>query len=255
MTIWDIFSTNENTDVANEEVLNVLRRNEDLVMGTTSIAESIGMSRQGAQNRLEDLEEVGRVKSQKVGRTLVWGLHPEERQEPIPPEIDRLVRVLERTRHLFGPTKFIGGVVSIVGFLLIYLGLTGSLMSLTFPTVSNGTMIGLGWILVGVGGAMLLIGGSVIYGSLVTERFAQWRIRRRRLHDKKWPKDLADQRGQIDPKFLLGVVVLILIAEPLIKAGIELQTGLAESPVFSPLLAAIFAILFILTIVLAILGR
>lgn len=255
MTIWNLFSTEKDTDVANEEILNVLRRNEDLVMGTTSIAESIGMSRQGAQNRLEKLEEAGRVKTQMVGRTLVWGLHPDERQQPVPPEIDRLVLVLERIRRLLAPTKFIGGVITIIGLLLIYFGLTGSLFSITFPTVRNSTIIGLGWVLVGVGGGMLLIGGSVVYGTHVTERFAHWRISQRRLQNHDRSSGITDQRGQFDPRLLAGLFVLILVAGPIIREGMQLQAGLAESPAFSPLLAAVVAFLFVLAIVLAILGR
>lgn len=40
--------------------------------GTSDIGESVGMTRQGADFRLRRLEEQGKVRSKKVGPTLVW---------------------------------------------------------------------------------------------------------------------------------------------------------------------------------------
>lgn len=58
-----------------EVIQNILRETDDPVMGTQEIADRIDMSRQGAQNRFEDLEEEDKVAIRKIGDTLVWGLY------------------------------------------------------------------------------------------------------------------------------------------------------------------------------------
>lgn len=40
--------------------------------GTSDIAEKLGVTRQSADYRLRKLQEEGRIKSETVGRTLIW---------------------------------------------------------------------------------------------------------------------------------------------------------------------------------------
>jgi hypothetical protein len=42
--------------------------------GTTEVAETVGVTRQNADQRLRGLEDDGRLTSKKVGNTLVWSL-------------------------------------------------------------------------------------------------------------------------------------------------------------------------------------
>lgn len=79
----DAVATDDGTAVPDEQLLNVLRTNERIAMGTQEIADCIGMSRQGVENRLNALEQAGRVRSEKIGGVLVWDLHPEERREQV----------------------------------------------------------------------------------------------------------------------------------------------------------------------------
>lgn len=65
----DLFSSRENVSVHSEVILNVLRESDGLVMGTSDIASRIGMSRDGARNRLRQLETEARVVSQEIGST------------------------------------------------------------------------------------------------------------------------------------------------------------------------------------------
>lgn len=41
---------------------------------TTKIAETVGVTRQGADYRLRQLEEQGQVESELVGNTLIWAV-------------------------------------------------------------------------------------------------------------------------------------------------------------------------------------
>jgi hypothetical protein len=50
---------------------------EDGVAGTSALAEAVGCSSRHALNRLRELEDVGKVSSKDVGRSLVWMLADE----------------------------------------------------------------------------------------------------------------------------------------------------------------------------------
>ncbi|WP_204366201.1 hypothetical protein [Halosimplex carlsbadense] len=63
------------------------------------------------------------------------------------------------------------------------------------------------------------------------------------------------QRGQISPRFILGVFVLIVIAGPLANAAIDIQSSLASTPAFSWLSAGVIAILIVAAIIAAALGE
>lgn len=67
----DLVSTNDRKDVPDEQILNVLRENNRIAMGTQDIADAVDMSRQGVENRLDELELENRVQSQKIGNVLV----------------------------------------------------------------------------------------------------------------------------------------------------------------------------------------
>lgn len=253
MTLWDYLSTDENKDVPSEVILNILREIEDPVMGTQEIADRIDMSRQGAQNRLEDLEEENKVAKRKIGDTLVWGLHPGERQQPIAPEIDRMVRVFDRFRAFMQPTKFFGGLVLAIGFAMLYMGVTGVLVDLSNPVIGNDLLTISGWAGVVIGALTWLVGFGVIYGTVVAERVALWRVRKNKVPNQS-TENRSDSRGQVSPRLVVGVFVLLVAAGPLIKAGIQIQTDLASSTTFSPVQALVIATSLIGIIVASILG-
>lgn len=140
MTIMGIFSTNEDTKVHSEEILNAIRKSDNIVMGTSEIAEQVGMSTKGVKNRLENLEAENRVVSQKIGSdrgfTYVWGLHPEERQTPVNPEIDRLVKWIDKVIDISKSMSLAGviaiGVGSVIWFSVMTTMVLGSEMTAFF---------------------------------------------------------------------------------------------------------------------------
>jgi uncharacterized membrane protein YdcZ (DUF606 family) len=63
-----------------------------------------------------------------------------------------------------------------------------------------------------------------------------------------------NRRGQIEPRFILGMFVLIVIAGPLITAAVDMQSSLASTPAFSWFSGGVIAILFVAAVVAAVLG-
>lgn len=63
-----------------------------------------------------------------------------------------------------------------------------------------------------------------------------------------------EARGQVDPRFILGVFVLIVIAGPLIAVGVDIQSALASTEAFSWFTGGVIALLIVAAIVAAILG-
>lgn len=239
--MWEYLSTNENKKVHSEAILNVLRRSKDPVLGTNEIAEQIGMSRQGAENRLEELAGDGRIKSKKIGSTWVWGLHPDERQDPVPPEIDRLVANLDWAKEVTRGGRLFAEILTIVALITLYLGYSGTVFSTPTPVYSNAAWVAAGWVAAGSGAVTWILIGSVRWGSIVAEKFARWRVAHRRVNEnEETATEARNTRGQVRPELLLVVFVLLLVAEPLVRFAVELFEGLVASSVFSPLFALLF---------------
>ena len=56
-----------------EAILNVFRSSTDPVLSTSEVASEVDITHRGVRDRLEKLEEEGKVKSKKVGaRAMVW---------------------------------------------------------------------------------------------------------------------------------------------------------------------------------------
>ena len=57
---------------SDEELVDAVREYEPA--GTSEVAERVGLARQSADYRLRKLADAGRVRSKKVGGSLVWSL-------------------------------------------------------------------------------------------------------------------------------------------------------------------------------------
>jgi DNA-binding Lrp family transcriptional regulator len=57
-------------EVTDEELIEQVRRID--AAATSEIADAVGLSRQGADKRLRELRDAGRVRSKKIGASLVW---------------------------------------------------------------------------------------------------------------------------------------------------------------------------------------
>ncbi len=180
MAVLDHLSTEEDADVHAEEILNVLRESEDLVKGTADIADAIGMSTDGARNRLRDLEEDNRVVAQEIGsengHTLVWGLDPDERQTPIHPEIDRLVKWCDIIGQLGWSVIYTSILTIAVGVALWISSISMTLLGVSIGAISNPKLHAYGFGIAGGGGAALLVGGSTLLIVMIAEGVAEYRV-------------------------------------------------------------------------------
>lgn len=59
--------------VSDKEILTVLNRSEDRILTTSEIAEEVPISRRAVLDRLNNLQDEGRIKKKQVGgRNVVW---------------------------------------------------------------------------------------------------------------------------------------------------------------------------------------
>ena len=85
--ILDEFQNKINSDeddaLSDEAILNVLRRNDDRVLKTSEIAEELPITPQWTSQRLNQLENKGRVHSKSAGQGRVWWLGEAESPYPV----------------------------------------------------------------------------------------------------------------------------------------------------------------------------
>lgn len=250
----ELVSTNDSKPVHDEEILNVLRRSKRIAMGTQEIADAVDMSRQGVENRLKDLKTAERVRSEKIGGVLVWDLHPNERREVVPPEIDRLVHAFDYVRDSFEGARRVGMYILLTGFALIFTGLSTVVAPTPLDFMATSLLVW-GYGIAAGGGAAWAVGGGTKYGTVIVERVAYRRLTGNSLGSWSEKKRLsAEQRGQITIRFAFGLFTLFLIGGTLVSAGSELQAGLAATSAFSWLQATVIALLILIALVVMILG-
>lgn len=76
----------------------------------------------------------------------------------------------------------------------------------------------------------------------------------RRVLDSEGTEAARGERGQIDPRYIVGAIVLVFLAKPLAAAAFDIQSSLASTPVFSWFWSSVIALLFVAAIVAAVLG-
>jgi len=58
-------------------------------------------------------------------------------------------------------------------------------------------------------------------------------------------------RGQLNGKYIIGGLILLVLANPLLNTAAQLQAGFVSTPAFSEIEAAVVAVLFVAVIVVA----
>lgn len=78
------------------------------------------------------------------------------------------------------------------------------------------------------------------------------------MSDKQAQKQFGEAesriRGQIDPRLIIGLFVLFVIAGPLIAVGVNIQSALESTPAFSEFAAGVIALLIVAAMAAAALG-
>lgn len=66
-------------ETSDDDIIDIFRKSEDLVLSTTEVAEKLSYSQPGAYKRLRKLEEKGRLESKMLGDVRAWWLSEAER--------------------------------------------------------------------------------------------------------------------------------------------------------------------------------
>lgn len=234
MKWWKLVATDSDNNVHDEEILNVFRRSDDEMLGNADVAEVVDLGTERVKQRLQTLEEEDRVEGKKIGGPWVWTLHRDERRKPVPPDIDRLIHVLEWIDEKAQLVIMIGLLAAVIGLSLLYWGVTEAFIISPVSGISPTMMVAAGWSFAVTGTLFTSAAGLAVLGLRVIERLAISRVTEQR------PAEPAgESRGQVMPRLVLGGFVLVLIAGPLAAAAVDIQEGLASTPVFSPLTAAV----------------
>lgn len=240
-------ATNSDNKVHDEEILNVLRRSDDEMLGNVEVADAVDIGPERVKQRLKRLEEMERVEGKKIGNSWVWTLNRDDRQKPVPPDLDRLIHILERIDDTAQLSVTFGLFTAVIGLTLLYWGVTEAFIITPVSGISPQMMLAAGWSFTFIGALLTTVAGLAVLGLRVIERLAISRSTQIR------PAEPTEEsRGQATARLILGGFVLFLIAGPLIGAAIDIQSGLASTPLFSPVSAAILALLIIGAIVAAI---
>ncbi|GAB7011743.1 helix-turn-helix domain-containing protein [Halolamina salina] len=162
MTKNGILSTHDGNGTHPEELLNVLRESDKLVLGTGDIAGAVDLSDTAVREHLNALQEDDRVIKQQVGGADVWGLPPTEIQNPIPPELDRLARFNKEMREFFEVTRFLGVGFMLLGALIVMVAISDPVTSALSIQLTDAALIVIGAGLAASGGATWFLGGGLV---------------------------------------------------------------------------------------------
>jgi len=248
-----ILSTHDGNGIHPEEILNVLREEEELVLGTGTVAEEVDMTKEGVRPHLHAFKEEGRVIHQNIGGNDVWGLAPDEPQEPIPPQFDRLTHLTQSLRAIFEETKFVGTAFMILGATIILAAITDPIAATLSSWVSDGNLVILGAGIAATGGFSWFLGGGLISLTRLLERFVKFRDDERGSVTAVENR-LGRDRGQSPMWYLVAGFILVVIAPALFKVGVGVYDGFVSTSAFGPLSAAAIGFLVVMTIVLGLLG-
>jgi len=249
-----ILSTHDGNGTHPEELLNVLRESDNLVLGTGDIADTVGLSDTATRDYLNSLRDDDRVIKQDVGGTDVWGLPPTEIQNPIPPELDRLARFNKEMRDFFEVTRFVGVGFMIFGAMIIMTGLADPVTSALSIQLTDVALIVIGAGVAASGGATWFLGGGLVLITKLLESASKFRDNERGSVNLS-ETGIGSSRGQGKVSQIAPVLVFVIVAPVLVEIGGSLFTAFAGTSLFSQGMALLISVALVLAIAFAILGR
>jgi len=247
-----ILSSHDGNGIHPEELLNVLRESDELVLGTGTIADEVGMTKEGVRPHLEEFREEGRVIYQEIGGNHVWGLDPGEPQKPIPPEFDRFAHFTQGLQRVFEDTKFVGTGFMLLGAAIMLIGITEPLAAILSPWISAGQLVILGAGIAATGGFSWFLGGGLISMTKLLERVVKFQSDNRGSLILSNGERTSD-RGESLSWYIVSGLILVVIAPVLFKIGVETYSAFAATAAFGPIGAFLIAVLLVGGIALGIL--
>jgi len=160
--------------VPNEAILNVFRLSDERVLKKKEIAEELPIEKKQVGNRLEDLEEDGRVHRRELGPSHIWWLDESEPTHPVRTRSNTLVWL---GVHFRGTAKFILYVVGALALMTVLL-VSGYVVIGIYPplgSVVSQEQATTGAFLSAIFAVVYLIVGSIL---ILVARGLLWRARR-----------------------------------------------------------------------------
>ncbi|WP_323674760.1 hypothetical protein [Halorubellus sp. PRR65] len=161
--------------ITDERILNVIRESKAGFVGTTEVSndERVDLKEDAVRNRLEDLEEEGRIHQKRIGHpergNLAWYLADDERERPVSAERYWFARVCEEGRVISGNVLRIGGVAALAGMMMILLSISAELFDLQFALLQASTAGSVDFALAIAGFSNVMIGGGFKFGLSLAE--------------------------------------------------------------------------------------
>lgn len=155
-------SDSEDDSLSDEAILNALRQKDQKVVKTSEIAEDLPIGHNWTGKRLNKLETRGRVHSKSAGQGRVWWLNEAEPEYYVSEGIGDLMWYASAAKQSSRDVWIMSiGMFIVSGLLLIPILLINVFPALTVvPFTINDFATGA--MLAAVGGALFLIGGSVL---------------------------------------------------------------------------------------------
>jgi len=175
MVVRDYLADKKEERITDELILNVIRESEAGFVGTTEVSddERIGLKEGAVRNRLDGLEEDGRVHKKRLGHpergNLAWYLADEERERPVSAERYWVARACEEGRAISGNVLRIGGIVALAGVMTLMLSISADVFGLQIAVLQPSTAGSIGFALAAAGFANVALGGLFKLGFKLTE--------------------------------------------------------------------------------------
>lgn len=181
MGVKDYLHEKKEARITDEKILNVIRESDAGFVGTTEVSddERIELKEDAVRNRLEDLEDEGRVHQKRIGHpergNLAWYLVEDERERPVSAERYWFARACEEARAISGNVLRIGGVVALAGMMTIMISISADMFGLQSALLQPSAAGSVGFALAIAGFANVTIGGGLKVGLSLTEAFVSRR--------------------------------------------------------------------------------
>lgn len=153
------------SEVPDEEILDVLWSAEVARMTTSEIAKPLTLTRRQVLNRLNAMAG-DRVEREKVSGTVMWKLHETEMTEPVDPRIGPWARRAKQINDIMTYTVKTGGLCFVVGAVLVFVSLTAAVENIVIPFTSQEDLLIWSYVLLAAGSASVMLAGA---GRLTTE--------------------------------------------------------------------------------------
>ena len=136
---------------SDEEILNVFRRELQKLDGdewltTTEVSEELSIGSDQTGNRLDTLEDEGRVERRRAGQTDMWKLDDQEPKEVMNPKLGTVVKASTEFRRSGDFLWNLGKTLGAIALAIMIIALTISMTNVRIPLSDWTVVLALGYL-------------------------------------------------------------------------------------------------------------